>query len=65
MGTVRQADLILVLDNGRIEATGTHERLIRSSGIYADLYNHYLQPPASSSPALAPEPQAEEGGAAR
>lgn len=34
--TVRSADQILVVDDGRIIQRGTHEELIRQKGIYAD-----------------------------
>lgn len=34
--TVRSADQILVLDNGRIVQQGSHEKLIAQPGIYAD-----------------------------
>src|SRR5215472_15317929 len=36
--TVRMADLIVVLDNGRIAASGDHASLIRAGGLYAELY---------------------------
>ncbi|HXL91316.1 MAG TPA: ABC transporter ATP-binding protein [Streptosporangiaceae bacterium] len=36
--TVRMADLIVVLDQGRIAAAGDHATLIRSGGLYAELY---------------------------
>jgi ATP-binding cassette subfamily B protein len=36
--TVRMADLIVVLDQGRIVASGDHESLIRAGGLYAELY---------------------------
>jgi ABC-type multidrug transport system fused ATPase/permease subunit len=42
LSTVRQADLILVLDKGRIAARGTHEELMRTSGLYAEIYQHQL-----------------------
>jgi ATP-binding cassette subfamily B protein len=42
VSTVRDADLILVLDRGRIVERGTHEQLIRSDGFYADLYRKQL-----------------------
>jgi ATP-binding cassette subfamily B protein len=36
--TVRMADLIVVLDQGRIAASGDHESLIRAGGRYTELY---------------------------
>jgi ATP-binding cassette, subfamily B, bacterial len=36
--TVRMADLIIVLDQGRITASGDHAALIRAGGLYAELY---------------------------
>jgi ATP-binding cassette subfamily B protein len=42
ISTVRNADQILVLDNGRIAASGTHEELLESSEIYADIYSSQL-----------------------
>ncbi len=36
--TVRMADQIVVLDQGRIAAVGDHDTLIRSGGLYAELY---------------------------
>ena len=36
--TVRQADTILLLDEGRIRAEGSHEELIRSDAGYAELF---------------------------
>jgi ATP-binding cassette subfamily B protein len=42
ISTVRNADQILVLDKGRIAAAGTHEELLESSEIYADIYSSQL-----------------------
>jgi ATP-binding cassette, subfamily B, multidrug efflux pump len=39
---VVNADLILVLDKGRIVARGTHAELLESSEIYADIYSSQL-----------------------
>ena len=36
--TVRMADLIVVLDKGRVAASGDHASLIRAGGLYAELY---------------------------
>jgi ATP-binding cassette subfamily B protein len=36
--TVRMADLILVVNDGRIQEAGSHEELMRLGGLYADLY---------------------------
>ena len=38
LSTVRNADLILVVDDGRIVQQGTHAELLRAGGLYADLY---------------------------
>ena len=45
LSTVRKADLILVLDGGKIAARGSHQELIGTSGIYADIYNRQLASP--------------------
>ncbi len=44
LSTVRAADLILVLDKGRIAARGTHEELLRTSGLYAEIHHRQLRP---------------------
>ncbi len=38
IASVEDADLILVMDNGSISATGTHEQLLASSKIYREIY---------------------------
>ncbi len=43
IASVRQADRILVLDNGRICADGTHEELLKSSDIYRDICRSQLK----------------------
>jgi len=38
LSTIRQADLILVISEGRIVEQGTHDSLLAANGLYADLY---------------------------
>lgn len=44
LSTVRRADLILVLQRGRISAAGTHAELLRTSELYAEIYHRQLKP---------------------
>jgi ATP-binding cassette subfamily B protein len=37
--TVRMADRIVVLQNGTIAEQGTHEELVHSGGLYAELFD--------------------------
>lgn len=39
LSTIRNADLILVMQNGDVVETGTHDELLQRNGLYADLYN--------------------------
>jgi ATP-binding cassette, subfamily B, bacterial len=39
LSTIREADQILVVDDGRIAERGTHAELLEAGGLYADLYH--------------------------
>ena len=43
ISTVRSADLILVLDRGRLAATGTHQQLLAESALYAEIVYSQLR----------------------
>jgi ATP-binding cassette subfamily B protein len=42
ISTVRDADVIFVLDQGHIAERGTHDELIRQNGLYAELHKKQL-----------------------
>ena len=39
LSTIENADVILVVDNGRIVEQGTHKNLLKQNGLYARIYN--------------------------
>ena len=43
LSTIKNSDLILVLKDGDIIASGTHDELIAEGGFYADLYNSQFE----------------------
>lgn len=43
LSTVRDADLILVLKDGRVIESGTHDDLVRLGGFYGSLYNSQFE----------------------
>ena len=48
LSTVHSADLILVLDKGRIVARGRHTALLHTSPLYASIYHQQLKPGGTS-----------------
>ena len=44
LSTVQKADLIVVLDHGRIVETGTHEELLRARGLYCKFHELAFEP---------------------
>ena len=43
LSTVRTADRILVIDDGKIKEMGTHQELLRKKGAYYSLYTNQFQ----------------------
>ena len=39
LSTIKNSDLILVLKDGDVIESGTHDELLEKGGFYADLYN--------------------------
>ncbi|HEX9254811.1 MAG TPA: ABC transporter ATP-binding protein, partial [Candidatus Angelobacter sp.] len=39
LSTVRRADMIFVVNEGKIVEQGRHEELLRTGGLYAELYS--------------------------
>ena len=47
LSTIRQADLILVVKDGKIIEQGTHKELLREKGYYYELYSKQFEEEAS------------------
>lgn len=43
LGTIRNADNIVVLKDGRVAEQGTHEELLALEGVYAGMWNMQLR----------------------
>ncbi len=56
LSTIRDADEILVLDDGKIVERGRHDELINSGGLYAELYRtQFSQSPRTAEAVAAPD----------
>jgi ATP-binding cassette, subfamily B, multidrug efflux pump len=44
LSTLHRADLILVMEDGRIAARGDHSTLLKTSPVYAEIYEHQMRP---------------------
>ena len=56
ISTARNADLILVLENGQVVARGTHAELMETSSVYAEIYSSQLVEDAHATAAPAAVP---------
>jgi ATP-binding cassette subfamily B protein len=52
LSTVRNADVILVLDNGKIVERGSHQELLSRGGIYQKIYELQLRPQEAATDTL-------------
>ena len=50
LSTIHNADMILVIEAGRIVERGTHASLLAKNGFYADLYHRQFREPAPTAP---------------
>jgi len=48
LGTIRNADNIIVLKDGRVHEEGTHDELLEKEGMYADMWNKQLHSTSTS-----------------
>jgi ATP-binding cassette subfamily B protein len=61
LSTIREADQILVLENGRIVERGRHAELIDGGGLYADLYQTQFANPPAPRPETVAQPAGDHG----
>src|SRR5260221_2828355 len=56
LSTIREADQILVIDDGRVRERGTHEELLAAGGLYTELYHTQFASQEKAVPAAAAPP---------
>jgi ATP-binding cassette subfamily B protein len=56
LSTIREADQILVIDEGQVRERGRHEELLAAGGLYAELYHTQFARQAGPGAAEAPGP---------
>lgn len=47
LSTIQDADMVLVLDQGRIVERGNHHQLLAEGGVYANLYRQFVRTSAA------------------
>jgi ATP-binding cassette subfamily B protein len=52
LSTVRDADAIVVIDQGRVVEQGTHRQLLAADGLYAELYRTQFEGQAATEPVV-------------
>ena len=52
VGTIRNADNILVLKDGAVAEEGTHDELVAKNGVYAEMWNMQLHSNSGSQASL-------------
>ena len=48
LGTIRNADNIIVLKDGMVAEEGTHDELLEKDGMYAEMWNKQLHSTSTS-----------------
>jgi len=60
LSTIMAADVIFVLDRGRVAERGTHQELLATGGLYALLYRQQFQETEVPRNGVAPSPLEED-----